>query len=187
MIETDEVLYSRFLAERSDDDFRILLERHKESLILFLNGYVHNLEDAEDLMLDAYARVAAGTTAFLGRSSFKTWLFSIGKKMALAHLRKAKRLPDTRELLQDSDVFVPSPELDILRDERYRQLYQALSELNDDYRQVLTLQYFEEMTIEELCAVLGKNKKQVYNLTERARKALKEELERMGFDHAQYE
>ena len=106
--------------------------------------------------------------------------------MALAHLRKAKRLPDTRELLQDSDVFVPSPELDILRDERYRQLYQALSELNDDYRQVLTLQYFEEMTIEELCAVLGKNKKQVYNLTERARKALKEELERMGFDHAQY-
>ena len=94
MIETDEVLYSRFLAERSEDDFRILLERHKESMILFLNGYVHNMEDAEELMLDAYAQVAAGTKAFLGRSSFKTWLFSIGKKMALMHLRKEKRRPD---------------------------------------------------------------------------------------------
>lgn len=186
MIETDEVLYSRFLARRNEDDFRILLERHKESMILFLNGYVHNMEDAEELMLDAYAQVAAGTKAFLGRSSFKTWLFSIGKKMALAHLRKAKRFPDTREMLRDSDAFVPSAELHILRDERYGQLYQALSKLNDDYRQVLTLQYFEEMTNEELCVVLGKNKKQVYNLAERARKALKEELERMGFDHAQH-
>ena len=50
MIETDEVLYSRFLKQRNEDAFRILLERHKESMILFLNGYVHNLEDTEELM-----------------------------------------------------------------------------------------------------------------------------------------
>lgn len=186
MIESDELLYSRFLAEHNEDDFRILLERHRESLMLFLNSIVHSIEDAEELMLDAFAEAAAGTRAFLGRSSFRTWLFSIGKKMALAHLRKAKRLPDTRELLQDPDAFIPPPELHILRDERYRQLYQALSRLNDDYRQVLTLLYFEEMSNEEICAVSGRHKKQIYNLTERARKALKEELERMGFDYAQY-
>ena len=186
MLENDELLYRRFLAEGNEDDFRTLLERHRESLILFLNGYVRNLEDAEELMLDAYAEAAAGTTAFHGRSSFKTWLFSIGKKMALAHLRKAKRLPDIQELSQASETRVSSPELQILRDERYGQLYRALSRLNDDYRQVLTLLYFVEMTNEELCVVLGKNKKQTYNLTERARKALKEELEGMGFDYAQY-
>ena len=85
MIETDEVLYSRFLTERNEDAFRILLDRHRESLILFLNGYVHHLEDAEDLMLDAYARAAAGTTAFLAgvpsRHGFslsgKRWLWRI--------------------------------------------------------------------------------------------------------------
>lgn len=90
MIESDELIYSRFLAEEKEDDFRILLERHKESLTLFLYSIVHNMEDAEEIMLDTYAEAAAGKTAFSGRSSFKTWLFSIGKKMALAHLRKAK-------------------------------------------------------------------------------------------------
>ena len=186
MIENDELLYSRFLTERNEEDFRILLERHKESLILFLNGYVHNLEDAEELMLDAYAEVAAGKTAFSGRSTFKTWLFSIGKKLALAHLRKAKHLPETQELSPETNAAAPAPELQILRDERNRQLYLALSKLNEEYRQVLTLFYFEEMSNAELCAVLGKHRKQIYNLAERARKALKEELERMGFDYAQY-
>ena len=42
------------------------------------------------------------------------------------------------------------------------------------------------MSYAELGAVLGKSRKQVYNLAERGRAALKEELERMGFDHAQY-
>ena len=46
--------------------------------------------------------------------------------------------------------------------------------------------YFEEMSYEEIERVLGKNRKQIYNLAERGRKALKDELERMGFDNAQY-
>lgn len=180
------MIYRRFLAERNEDDLRILLDRHKESLILFLSSYVHNLEDAEELMIDAFAEAAAGKAVFYGRSTFKTWLFSIGKKKAITQLRKAKRLPDARELLADSDGFVPPPELRILQAERNKQLYTALSRLNSDYRQVLALLYFEEMSNEEMGRVLGKSKKQIYNLVERARKALKEELERMGFEYAQF-
>ena len=185
-IENDELIYRRFLAERNEDDRCILLDRHKESLILFLNSYVHNLEDAEELMIDAFAEAAAGKAVFYGKSTFKTWLFSIGKKKAITHLRKAKRHPDAWELLADLDGAVPPPELQTLQAERNRQLYSALSRLNGDYRQVLALLYFEEMSNEELCKVLGKSKKQIYNLVERARKALKEELERMGFEYAQF-
>ena len=60
MIESDELIYRRYLAERNEDDFRVLLERHKERLMLFLCSFVHNMEDAEELMLDAYAEAAAG-------------------------------------------------------------------------------------------------------------------------------
>ena len=88
---TDEELYDRFLNRHTQDDFRVLFEKYKEGLLLFLNGFVHNLDDAEELMIDAFAEVAAGRTIFSRRSSFKTWLFSIGKKLALMHLRKAKR------------------------------------------------------------------------------------------------
>lgn len=182
MRESDEVLYSRFLADGNREDLRVLLERHKESLILFLNGYVRNMEDAEELMLDAYALAAAGTAVFSGKSSFKTWLFSIGKRMALTRLKKARRLSTVDGAI---DAVAPPPDLQILEDERNRQLYLALSRLKDEYRQVLTLLYFEEMSREEIGAVLGKTRKQVYNLADRGRKALREELERMGFDGAQ--
>ena len=186
MIETDEALYSRFLAEGNGEAFRILLERHKESLILFLNGYVHNLEDAEELMLDAYAEAAAGRSLFSGKSSFKTWLFAIGKKQALMHLRKTRHYSNSQELSADLSTDVPSPELQILQEERDRELYQALAKLKDEYRQVLTLLYFENMSYDELGKVLGKSRKQIYNLAERGRNALRTELERMGFDYAQY-
>ena len=184
MIETDEVIYSRFLAERDEEDFRILLERHKDSLILFLNGYVHNLEDAEELMLDAYAQAAAGTSVFSGKSSFKTWLFSIGKRMAMTCLRRSRFFLTEHNALAD-ETTAP-PELDLLRDERNRELYLALRELNEEYRQILILLYFEQMTHAEAGSVMGKSRKQVYHLAERSRNALKKKLERMGFEYAQY-
>ena len=59
-MESDEQIYSRYLAQRSEGDFRILLERHRESLMLFLYSFVRNMEDAEELTLDAYAEAAAG-------------------------------------------------------------------------------------------------------------------------------
>ena len=93
MNETDETLYARYLREGDNEDLRILLERHRERLTLFLYGYVRNMEDAEELMLDAFAAAASGTTRFSGRSSFKTWLFSIGRHLALRRLRR--RAPRT--------------------------------------------------------------------------------------------
>ena len=46
--------------------------------------------------------------------------------------------------------------------------------------------FYEQMSPEEAGRVMGKNKKQIYNLAERGKKALRTELERMGFDYAQY-
>ena len=183
MIESDELIYSRFLAEHNEDDFRVLLERHKESLMLFLYRFVHNMEDAEELMLDAYAEAAAGAD-YSGKSSFKTWLFSIGKKMALMRMRK-QRFTAEKPFEQTVEITTP-PELDILREDQNRELYEALSRLKEEYRQILILLYFEDMSHEEVERIMGKGRKQIYNLAERGRAALREQLERMGFDYAQY-
>ena len=183
MIESDERIYSRYLAEHNEDDLRILLERHKESLMLFLHSFVRNMADAEELMLDAYAEAAAGAD-YSGKSSFKTWLFSIGKNLALTYLRKQRFTAG--ESIAQTDVIAAPPELNILREERNRQLYEALSHLREDYRQILILLYFEDMSHEEAGRVMGKTKRQTYHLAERGRAALKEQLERMGFENAQY-
>ncbi len=185
MAESDEIVYQRFLSVRNEEDLRILLERHREGLILFINGFVHNLADAEEIMLDSFAVAAASRSAFHGRSSFKTWLFSIGKKQALMHLRKSKRYDAGESGDGMADEEAP-PDIRILEEERNRVLYLAMEKLNPDYRQTLMLLYFEQMTHEEAGQVMGKNRKQIYHLAERGKKALREILERTGFTYAEY-
>lgn len=178
MRESDESLYRIYLAEGSEDALRELLLRHRESLTLFIFGFVRNMDDAEELMLDAFAVAAARTSAYSGRSSFRTWLFGIGRHLALRQLRRHRELPS-----QEAEPE-GAPELELMRSENNRALYAALERLNPEYRQVLYLIYFEEMSTEDAARVMGKTRKQIYNLTERGKKALRAELERTGFDYA---
>ena len=184
--ESDETVYSRFLTEHNEWDLRILLERHAEGLTLFLYGHVRSMEDAEELMMDAFAVAASGTARFSGRSSFKTWLFSIGRRKALMHLRKNRgyaELPAEDERLKATEGI---PEFDILHKEQNRELYQAMQKMNPQYRTVLMLLYFEGMNYEEAGRVMKKSRKQMYHLTERAKERLREILEESGFEYTQY-
>ncbi len=189
---TDEQLYDLFLKERSEEVLLVLVKRHAEGLALFINGFVHDMNTAQELALDAFAEVAAGPTFFSARSSFKTWLFSVGRNLALKYLRKSRfsilsPAPETISLDDiDEDLMAGQaapPEMELLKSERNRMLYTGLSKINEDYRLVLILLYFEEMTHEEAASVMGRNKKQIYNLAERGRNALKEELLKMGFEY----
>ena len=74
--------YRRFL----DGDVTGLAEiigEYREGLILFVNGIVHDLHDAEDITEDTFVRLLVKTPAFSGKSSFKTWLYSIAHNIAL--------------------------------------------------------------------------------------------------------
>ena len=185
-METDEVIYRRFMDSGDEDDLRVLLERHRESFTLFLYGYMHSLEDAEELMLDAFAVAVSGTARFSGRSSFKTWLFGIGRNLARKRLRDQR--PWTEELRGGTpSVTQPAPEAELIHGERQRHLYAALEKLPADYRQALYLLFFEDMSCEEAAQVMGKSKKQVYNLSFRGKQTLKDILEKTGFDDAWFE
>ena len=182
MNEKDEELYKRYLERRKEEDFRILFLRHREELLLFLYGYVHSLENAEELMMDTFVAVAALRSVFRGRSQFKTWLFAVAQKQAFQALRKRRFVPlPLRESVPDGS---DPPETALLKDERNHQLYLAMERLKPEYREALYLLYFENMSNEEIQGVTGKSAKQVYNLINRGRAALREKLEGMGFDDA---
>ena len=100
MRESDETLYRMYLSEGNDLlscssvlAKRELLLRHREGLTLFLFGYVRNMDDAEDLMLDAFATAASRNSGWQGLSSFRTWLFGIGRHLAMRELRR-RRSPE---------------------------------------------------------------------------------------------
>ena len=67
MLCTDEELYREYLERGKQEALRCLFDRYSEGLMLFLFGYVHSMEDAEELMIDSFAEVAVGPNVFSGR------------------------------------------------------------------------------------------------------------------------
>ncbi|MBE5925255.1 MAG: sigma-70 family RNA polymerase sigma factor [Lachnospiraceae bacterium] len=181
---TDGQLYIRYLKDNDEDSFRILFEKYKDSLFLFLNRIVFNEDDAEELMMDTFAILSSGTAKYKERDniSFKTWLYAIAKNQAKMFLRKNKTSfieLDENNLSENGQVL--SPESNLLTNERNSELYVALNHLDYDTRQVLYLIYFENMSAEEISKIMKMNIKKIYNITSRGKAALKDKLERMGY------
>ena len=180
MNETDEVLYQNYISGGDQTAFATLYDRHQKSLTFYLYTIIGSMEDAEELMLDAFAVAASGTTKFSGKHGalFKTWLYGIAKNKAKMYLRKqrAASIPLSDELALVSEEGLP--EKNAMDQEQNRELYEALASIPADYREALYLMYFEDMKPEEIATVMKKSKKQVYNLITRGKQALKEAMEK---------
>lgn len=181
-----EEIYLRYIKEFDDKDIETLLLAYRDGLYMFLLNYVKCEEDAEELLLDTFAKLAVDKPHFDPKrgGSFKSWLYAIARNNALMHIRKRKMqtVPLEEEFVSDADT----PESALLKDERDRKVYMALGSLNPEYRTALRLLYFEELSHEEIAQAMGLKLKQVYNLIERGKKSLKKALEGMGITDAKY-
>ncbi len=159
-----------------------LVELYSDGLIFFINGLVNNVAVSEDLAAETFFEVMSGKSRFKGKCSFKTWLFKIGRNNALDFLRRQTRFFNVplSALEKDPSERI-SLEQQVLKDEQSRQVHKALQEIHKDYRDVLHLLYFENMSYADAALVLRKSYKQVENLAYRAKKALKSTLEKEGF------
>lgn len=189
MPETDGQLYIKYLKENDTEAFRVIYEKYRDSLILFLNGIVGNIDDAEELMMDTFAILSSKTVRYKEKeeAGFKTWLYAIAKNRAKMFLRKHKtmfQLPEDDEMnseeLTEGNVEA-SPEESLITREENKELYSALDSLDSETRQVIYLIYFEDLKPSEISRIMKMNIKKIYNLTARGKTALKDTLERMGY------
>ena len=73
----------------------------------------------------------------------------------------------------------------IWTEERNRILHFCMDEMNPDYREVLYLIYFEDMSYAQAADVTGKTVKQITNMLYRGKESLRKLLEREGITNAQ--
>ena len=172
-------LYRRYLA---GDDAGVveLIREYRDGLMLYLNSITHNIVSAEELSEDTFVRLVTKRPRFSGRSSFRTWLYAIGRNLALDRLRHESKLTALPEAESVADM--EGLETDFLREERRIAVHRAMGKLNAEYRQVLWLSYFEDFSNAETAKLMHKSKRQVENLLYQAKRTLKEALHREGFE-----
>lgn len=174
--------YRRFL-DGDDDGLAEIIRAYRDPLIFFLNAYFRDLDEAEDAAEEAFIKLAVKKPRYNGKASFKTWLFTIGANVAKDRLRRAKRrgevpIESAADLAAMEDI-----ELSLIRQERKKALHEAMDRLSPEHGRVLRLIYFEDMSAKEAAAVLGKSVHATENLVYKARKALREQLEKEGYYH----
>ena len=168
--------YRRYL-EGELSAFEEIIDEYREGLIFFINRYVCDLDLAEDIAADTFAILLTKPEKYNFSVSLKTYIYTIGKNRAIDILRKRKRHGTVSlDLIPADTVSEESFIEDVLRDEEKRRLHNAINRLKKEYREAVHLVYFENMSVSDAAAVMGKGKKQVENLLYRARKALKEAL-----------
>lgn len=178
-VDTGAEAYRRYL-DGDDGGMAELIKIYGEGLTLYLNGFTSDMGIAEELTEDAFVKLAVKKPRFNGKSSFKTWLYAIGRNLAVDWLRKnGRKTPE--QLPEDMADSREEPELYYIKEERNRTVQKAISRLNPDYGSVLYLSYFEGFTNEEIRTVMNKSGRQVENLLYRAKRALKAQLEKEGF------
>ena len=175
-----ESSYRRFLAGEKDAIVEIVSE-YSHGLILFLNSITKSTYMSEEIAEDTFCKLLIEKPEYKGKSSFKTWLYTIARNLALRSLKHRNRFVDSsvdemQELSDEEDT-----EKDYLKSEQKRQLHKALGKINAEYSQVLYLTYFEGFSNSEAATIMKKSNKQIENLIYRAKAALKKDLEREGF------
>ncbi|MBO5005879.1 MAG: RNA polymerase sigma factor, partial [Clostridia bacterium] len=162
--------------------FDELIINYRDSLIYFINGFLNNLDESEDVAEEAFMELIVHPHRYSFRSSFKTYLFTVARNKAVDRVRKEKKLSPAQ--IEDMDLEdISRLEHSILKDENSRMLRKAMEKINPEYAAVLRLLYFEDMTSEQVGKILKKNKRQIANLTYRAKNSLRRAMEEEGFSY----
>ena len=179
----DETLYRRYLGG-DGEGLNALMERHGDRLTLYLDSCLHDIHEAEDAMIEAFARLIASRPD-IRDGGFRAYLYKTARRLALRLLarRRARQTFSLDELTEEPEGR-ELVEQTVQAAESGRILRAYMAELRPDCREALFLVYFEGPSHAETAAVMGKRETQVADLVYRGKNALRKRLEQEGISHA---
>lgn len=133
---------------------------NKEALYRFAYTYVHNEDDALDVVHDAICKSLTNINTLKDTDSIKSWIYRIVANCAIDNIRKNKKYVISSDDLEVDDLVDYDKYEDI-------DLQRALDQLPEKYRTIIVLRYFEDMKIGDIAQILGENentiKTRLYN------------------------
>ena len=159
--------------------YEALVRKYEAAVFSFCLGIVSNEADASEVTQDTFLRVFHHITKFEGRSSFKTWLYSIARNQSLTRIadnkRRAEREAPMPEGFEEQAVGQIGTEV-----EQQGEALAALAELGDEDREILTLRHIANMRLNEVAKTMGLGPSAAKMRYKRALERLMTEYERLS-------
>ncbi|MCX6884316.1 MAG: sigma-70 family RNA polymerase sigma factor [Verrucomicrobia bacterium] len=167
--------------------FAELADKYKQPVINLAYRMLRDLAEAEDLAQAAFLQVYRSAARYEVSSKFSTWLFTIARNLCLNEIRRRSRHPaDSMDApgidggdspqAQFEDRRTSSPPDLLLESELERMVGEAIADLPETQRSALLLCQQDELSYEEISAILGCSLSATKSTIHRARETLKQRL-----------
>ena len=158
-----------------------MVSRYAERVFAMIVRQVPDVMDAQELTQDAFMRAFDHIDSYdPHKASLSTWLCRIAYRLTLDFLKRRRpmivSIEDTKVWQTDISDEALEAELSTGREERIEQLQEAVDDLPDDERMLLTLYYFEDRPLTEIAYITGIEAKPLANRLYRTRKKLFQKL-----------
>jgi RNA polymerase sigma-70 factor (ECF subfamily) len=178
--EYEKQLYRELLvirAKRGDNKaFEEIVREFERSMFYYVRRLVETEEDAWDILQEIWIKAFRGIGSLRETKRFRIWLYCIAHRTAMSHHRAAYRNQAVLDEAFDAEAAIeadstPNPE-------DAERVHVALDRLDPDFREVLTLRFLEDLSVEETAEIIGVPAGTVKSRLFHAKKALKKVLSR---------
>jgi RNA polymerase sigma-70 factor, ECF subfamily len=179
---TSDDMLLESIADGNRTAMHILYCRHNVRVYRFILRIVRDATTAEDLVSQVFLDVWRTASQFQGRSQVSTWLLSIARFKALTAMRQRRfediDQEDVRQIPDESET----PETSLDRNDTSAILRACVAKLSPAHREIITLVYYHEKSVEEVGAIIGIPQSTVKTRMFYARKQLADLLKGAGVD-----
>jgi RNA polymerase sigma-70 factor (ECF subfamily) len=175
---TDGKLLERFIAQRDENAFSTLVQRHGPLVFTVCRRVLPNPHDVEDAFQATFLVLVRKANSITKKESVASWLHGVAYRTAL----RAKIRMTRQNALESQVQRTPAPDCMkevILQDLRVM-LDEEVQRLPERYRLPFVLCYMEGKTNEEAAAILACPKGTILSRLSRAREKLRRRLSRRG-------
>lgn len=176
----DFTLIDQAVKSKDEHAYATLMERYKRPVYHMILKMVRNVDDAEDLTIEAFAKAFKNLHRFKKDFTFSTWLFRIATNNAIDFIRKKKLetmsldtsfKDDNGEAVPiDIEDGAPNPQEEAIKSQKVELIQMFVTKLPAKYQKLVRLRYFKELSYEEIAqeldAPLGTVKAQLHRARE---------------------
>jgi RNA polymerase sigma factor (sigma-70 family) len=173
-------LIDRATIDNDEQAFAELMKRYKKPVYHMILKMVRNVDDAEDLTMEAFSKAFRNLSKFKKDYTFSTWLFRIATNNAIDFIRKKKLetmsldtsfKDDSGEAVKiDVEDNELNPMEETIKSQKIELIRIFVDKLPPKYQRLVKLRYFDELSYDEIAreleAPLGTIKAQLHRARE---------------------
>ncbi|WP_100330129.1 sigma-70 family RNA polymerase sigma factor [Bacillus xiapuensis] len=176
----EEVFKETFLAEDHQLLFDQIMTEYGQDVLELVYSYVKNKTDAEDLTQEIFVKCYQSLNSFDRRSTMKTWLWRIAINhckdyLKSWHVRKVQAGYTDEWSGASTNDYV---EREVIQKDERQRVMEATLGLPIQYRELIYLHYYEELTIKEISEIINVNQNTIKTRLKRAKELLQGALRR---------